>query len=1616
MNNPMKAAAQLRRNIIASGMDEIATACFKATADDKLPPKEKHVLTLQRLMGEGDEHAEHVDAVLAKKLHGCRAAKTASVAAKALVVLHRLAIADHGDALVKATLALAGVMTNKQDRHPQAEYVAECAAYMRALCEWGGAGGLLRANADAAWHGSSPRDVLRAMPQMQQLTDRALEAASRGRFERNLALQSLRLTIVEDALCLFRAQVAGAAATHAGLLSLPPELVYDAEAGSALEVLEVSHALARKALSLHKELLAEASSDAPPAGLLELLSTRLLWQEGGTDVPADTPDAPAAPARDSFREAWLERAGSDSIRAEAAMEAEGAVWEERDQLLRALLEGLPTHTLTNLAERLIGRTVENASQLDTQQLRAIGAAEAMQAARLAKRHAPRQFHRKAGAPSAEGGDHQPSSSSPTKPSEAAQRWQEAARRASAGAESLRVAGAPPPSNGGSSPLKTTNRLAAVTDLEALQHTAPAFAMPPLALSRVPSLMRNSSNAFSRQNSSDSTPSTPRSPRGSMRALPPLPVPLAEMRPALLCEPGTAQLSLAAFELLVLVSERLGAGVRIIEILPNSQAARSGTLAAGDILYTCNDNLLLGSRQATSVLRAAAEGRTMQRGGNRLRLIDGREFNLGQPVPQQQKSSSKKEKREPPPFGIVTEPLATPNDAVGRGMTADRAEQILGAIRTRLNIPLRQQRWLMPILRTPLASDPPPLSPPAPISPAYRALLLLHARGGGDVAAAGGNGKTPAPRAGEVHAFVIRQISLLRNAVATSEASQCSSGSIGSNGSGNNGENGPAALRRLEAQAKRLLSLRFAPEDQAASSAGEDAAAGEERAESKAVMATLRELGVETRLVDAAGSNASDFLATASIPTMAEVNAAADYAAPASSLSSKSREKPVALLPRWPAAMGYRLYLCLLESLFENDEPAVLADDHEEVMAFLHAVWVPCSIDARRHKLALLAMSFDHYQQSGAPQLLPLIGEYLAQLLDSQNSIRNASPTQELLIGIVGGDEWTAIRMSEVLAGMVGYLSGKLRDYRGNFGCDPEELRGCAQLWCICVGALSGGGDGNGPRARISFTPSTQASTLIDRQARSLIEASMARHMRRVRLTLQQSADAVGLAAGVAAANGSEETPEYQRSQSLLLQEETLCRLAEAVGEEMEIEAQFASAFNGMILPQQHEAAASAAAAAGLKTAVQPPPPPAMMHALSCLEQEVKADVDGALRSFKTISGSGLTALQALLGLRSKMGALGHPLPMPQLDTLCEQMADGWCDEIPELLQTTLNRALERDTGEPVAVGVNRTSSAVDVFTQLDRLSSVFATFCQLPPTPLPQRVHLRFLELIETQVCTYVMRIAECAPLPPSSLQKERRGSLALQGGSGARERGLSDDSADGNPFAAVAAAVGGDPFAADPASPEPRRTQPRATDRRVEATSLRALCLRLNNCEWAGEQLLQLAARLRADVPGIGRLPGDAVKQSEHSCRDLLDYITARVVYYEIEPLLVSKLYLPTPEGSRLAPLLLPGLQPLLSEMRATVAPRWAQRLLESVLSTCSIAVAAVIELPDRRFFPMHAPMLDEDVGSLGEFFLSEAHGVLEEDVVRSSLRFLHALSAQACGPAVAIEARRRSEISRWI
>ena len=212
-----------------------------------------------------------------------------------------------------------------------------------------------------------------------------------------------------------------------------------------------------------------------------------------------------------------------------------------------------------------------------------------------------------------------------------------------------------------------------------------------------------------------------------------------------------------------------------------------------------------------------------------------------------------------------------------------------------------------------------------------------------------------------------------------------------------------------------------------------------------------------------------------------------------------------------------------------------------------------------------------------------------------------------------------------------------------------------------------------------------------------------------------------------------------------------------------------------------------------------------------------------------------------------------------------------------MLITSLQRAIEADDFAPLSDAALRTASVVDIFTQMDRLSHVYAAFNDLGDgaTPLPSECHTRLLEIIEGQVCHYVSRLmADCAPLPISVLQAERRGSelagghastaTAVRKRGGRRRGGGGGGDGDGD----------GGGVQRDP---------------RVDAFSISQLCLRLHDCEWAGEQLLALAARLRADVPGLGRLPGADVAQCERSCRDLVDYITARVVYYELEPALLA-------------------------------------------------------------------------------------------------------------------------------
>jgi hypothetical protein len=78
----MPTISEMRKNIVVNvnRMDETATALYKATTNDKLPPKMKHVKNLVRLMDDAEASVQ-VDVELAKRLRACRSPKTAAVAA-----------------------------------------------------------------------------------------------------------------------------------------------------------------------------------------------------------------------------------------------------------------------------------------------------------------------------------------------------------------------------------------------------------------------------------------------------------------------------------------------------------------------------------------------------------------------------------------------------------------------------------------------------------------------------------------------------------------------------------------------------------------------------------------------------------------------------------------------------------------------------------------------------------------------------------------------------------------------------------------------------------------------------------------------------------------------------------------------------------------------------------------------------------------------------------------------------------------------------------------------------------------------------------------------------------------------------------------------------------------------------------------------------------------------------------------------------------------------------------------------------------------------------------------------------------------------------------------------
>ena len=629
-----------------------------------------------------------------------------------------------------------------------------------------------------------------------------------------------------------------------------------------------------------------------------------------------------------------------------------------------------------------------------------------------------------------------------------------------------------------------------------------------------------------------------------------------------------------------------------------------------------------------------------------------------------------------------------------------AADALQAVRARLNLTKRQEKRLLPLLRpTGWHSGIPAdflRGAEAVASPAYRGLLLLHAGESsslvfGDADAS----KTPSKTAAaakrerdawlkELRDFGARQCALLCNAHAA-------------------GDGAAPVLLRLRDNTERLLKLR-AGSAQAADATAE----GEGRADAAAEDAIKRE-------------------AAALREALGELHATS------------------ALAPRWPVALGFRLYCALLEATFEADEPAELASDRGAVLALLARTWPALGVDAASHELADLTVLFDHYQQCGAPQLLPLILNAL-DAVEARPPAPSAPPPapapppasnnpfdeapeaasgavcrpDERLVEDVG--EFVGRRRTAVLAGIVSYIGGKLRDYRGWFGCDPDELKACVELWRRCflaLDALPAGAPplvasdsvtlalaalpGSGDRAQREVRVAAKAAAELQVQAEALVEASVSRHLKRLRTAIE--------GAGREADNPYDALPAEDAVAAEL--ERRLVELATALSDELDVEADFASAFDSCFRRD-----ASGGGGGGGK---------GLAFALGVVAREVEIDLAAALSSFPTIDRGSIAVVEAFVALQKKLGdlaaaaaakgggkvavgakaaAAASAAALPSLGALREQAALGWCAQLQEVLQTNLGEALRLEQWAVVYEGAPCSSSAVDVLKQLDEISQV----------------------------------------------------------------------------------------------------------------------------------------------------------------------------------------------------------------------------------------------------------------------------------------------------------------------
>lgn len=341
----------ISRNIATAGKDDLQTAMYKATTDDGLPPKEKHVLTLIKMAGEPETEAQVATQVL-RRLRDCRHSKAAGVAAKTLVVLHRIVLAGPGagfgavlrDEVVPELALVCG--TEPEEVSAPSECCRQCARYLGHLCAWRGARTLRSADPSAPWRAAASDAVFELLGVLQPLIVTSLECAPRNPLS-NAALSALRLGVLEDVLTLSRIEAAAAARLNALLLTLPTEEVSVAgasaaavnDARGALDVIEVSIGHARLALDLQQELMEQVDAEPDPA-LQEVLARARPWRSESGISASESRMAPESPPQPP----WAARQSTDA-----------QAMADRDALILQLLEMLPADTTSSLAERTLGR-------------------------------------------------------------------------------------------------------------------------------------------------------------------------------------------------------------------------------------------------------------------------------------------------------------------------------------------------------------------------------------------------------------------------------------------------------------------------------------------------------------------------------------------------------------------------------------------------------------------------------------------------------------------------------------------------------------------------------------------------------------------------------------------------------------------------------------------------------------------------------------------------------------------------------------------------------------------------------------------------------------------------------------------------------------------------------------------------------------------------------------------------------------------------------------------------------------------------------------------------------------------------------------------------------------